>query len=195
MTTYFLDGYNVIHCSDSLRATAGKSMDSARNALIKSAADFCTQSGQQVVVVFDGTADPSMAVKGASRVGRLRIVYCKSAMSADTYIERAVYQMRNRLDAAVVTADNTVAQLVRGLGALVLKPQSFIDEVQKTLSETRGRRPAPKGHRFGTGLSDRLGERSQAELEALRAVLPPQEDRPRGKKSFDRRRAGPKTGS
>jgi len=195
MTTYFLDGYNVIHCSDSLRATAGKSMDSARNALIKLAADFCTQSGQEVVVVFDGAADPSMSVKGASRVGKLQIVYCKGAISADTYIERAVYQMRNRLDAVVITADGTVAQLARGMGALVLKPQSFVDEVHKTLSETRGRRSGTKTHRFGTGLSDRLGERSQAELEALRAVLPPEEGRSRGKKGFDRRRAGPKTGS
>jgi predicted RNA-binding protein with PIN domain len=189
MATYYLDAYNVIHCNDSLRATAEKSVESARNTLVKMAADYCTLSGQKVVVVFDGTGNPSMSAKGASRVSNLQIVYCEGAMSADTYIERAIFETKKRLDAVVVTADNTVAQLVRGMGALVLKPQSFLNDVQKSLSETPRRAAVPKKRRFGAGLSDRLDERSQAELHELRAVLSPQNDHPKNRKRTKKRKS------
>ena len=195
MTTYYLDAYNVIHCSDSLRTIIEKSMDSARNTLVKMAADYCMLSGQKVVVVFDGTGNPSISAKGASQVGNLEIVYCKGAMSADTYIERAIFDTAKKLDSVVVTADSTVAQLARGMGALVLKPQSFIDQVEKALSETHRRKAVPKRDRFGTGFSDRLDQSSRAELEALRATLSAQNAPLDHAKRTKKGRAGTKTGS
>lgn len=195
MTTYYLDAYNIIHCSDSLRVIAQKSIGAARGALIKMVEAYCMQSGQKVVVVFDGAADLSIPAKGAGRIGNLQIVYCEGTMSADTYIERAIFETRKRLDAVVVTADRTVAQLVRGMGALVLKPQSFVDQVRKTLSETHRRTAPPKKLRFGTGLSDRLDERGQTALESLRTDLSSQDNHASDKKRTKKGRAGPKTGS
>ena len=195
MTTYYLDAYNVIHCSHSLKGIAQKSVVSARDALIKMAADYCMQSGEKVVAVFDGMGIPSVSANGASHVGNLQIVYCEGTMSADTYIERAVFEVPKKLDAVVVTADNTVAQSARGMGALVLKPQSFIDQVEQALSESRRRRAIPDRRRFGTGFSGRLDRRSRAELEALRADLSSQNDRLNAGKRTKKGRAGTETGS
>ena len=196
MTTYYLDAYNIIHGSDSLRAVAQKSIGAARDALIKMVESYCTQSSQEeVVVVFDGRGDPSMSAKSASKVGNLRIAYCEGTISADAYIERAVFKTRKRLNVVVVTADSTVAQLVRGMGALVLKLKLFLEQIESSRFETRGRMAVRKRNQFGTGLSARLDEQSQAELRALRADLSSQNDRPNKGRRTKKRRAGPKTGS
>jgi predicted RNA-binding protein with PIN domain len=196
MTTYYLDGYNVIHGSDALKRVAEKSIQSAREVLVKMVADYCTQSGQKVVVVFDGGGDAPRSAEFAGRVRNLSVVYCEDTISADAYIERAVFETNKRLDVVVVTADSTVAQLVRGLGALVLKPQSFIQQVQAAMSENRRRTARrKKQNSFGGGLAERLDEHSKAGLKALRDGLSAKSTFNQPRRRAKKGKAGPKTGS
>ena len=195
MTTYYLDGYNVLHRSETLKALTQRSLDAARDALINMLAEYCALTDDEIVLVFDGAGDPSKSADRVDELGRLRIVYCKNTISADTYIERAVFDSKNRLSVVVVTADRTVAQSARGMGALVLKPQSFVDQIESAQSESRIRRSGVKRRRFGTTLSDRLSPQVRAKLQTLCLDATSQKNRLHDKKRTRNGRAGPKTGS
>ncbi len=176
--TYYLDAYNLIHCSKPLSGLAEKSIGAARDLLIKMLGEYCMVSNDTVVLVFDGPADPSTVARYPDRSGSLRIEYCDNTMSADTYIGRAVFETDNRLAVVVVTADGAVAQGARGMGALVLTPQSFIDRIKPVISGAAARteRKAPQTGRFGMALSERLSEEARVALRSLRDAVAPRED-------------------
>jgi predicted RNA-binding protein with PIN domain len=169
--TYYLDAYNLIHCSKPLSGLAQKSIAAARDLLIKVLADYCAASNDAVVAVFDGQADPSTLARYPDQLGSLRIVYCDDVMSADTYIGRAVYQANNRLSLVVVSADRAVAQSARGMGALVLTPQSFMDRMGPVVSASRSEKRGKGAGRFGTALSERLSEEGRVALRSLRDAV------------------------
>lgn len=194
-TTYYLDAYNVIHCAKPLKVLAKRSIDVARDTIIKLVAEYCTVTSDQVVLVFDGPGDPATLARYRGRAGNLRIEYCDNTMSADTYIGRALYEIENRLSVVVVTADRAVAESARGMGALVLAPQSFMDQVESALSESRARRKPPKRERFGVALSETLDVDVQRRLRALRAAVASQHNTPDDEHRPRSQRAGPKTGS
>jgi predicted RNA-binding protein with PIN domain len=175
--TYYLDAYNVIHCTSPLSGLAQKSIAAARDALIKALGEYCTVSNDTVVLVFDGGPDPSTLASYPDRIGGLRIVYCETEMSADTYIGRAVFETDNRLGVVVVTADGAVAQGARGMGALVLRPQSFMDRIKPVISAAAARTESktPRTSRFGMALSERLSEETRVALRALRTAVAPRD--------------------
>ena len=175
--TYYIDAYNVIHCSTPLSGLAQKSIAAARDLLIKVLSEYCTVSNDMVVLVFDGRADPSTLARYPNRIGSLRIVYCDAAMTADTYIGRAVFETDNRLAVVVVTADGAVAQGARGMGALVLRPQSFMDRIKPVISAAAARTESktPRTSRFGMALSERLSEETRVALRALRTAVAPRD--------------------
>jgi len=146
-------------------------------------------------VVFDGAGDPATLARYGTQGGPLQIEYCDDAMSADTYIGRALYRIENRLSVVVVTADGAVAQSARGMGALVIAPQSFMNQVESTLSESRTRRKPEKRDRFGVALSERLSVDAKERLRAIRTAVASQQRRPPAARRPKNQRAGPKTGS
>ena len=194
--TYYIDAYNVIHCSSPMKALAQKSMDAARQSLIKSVSEYGMVTNEEMVLVFDGAGDPA-ALEGyrGRAAGKLRIEFCENEMSADTYIGRALYGLRNTLNAVVVTADGAVAESARGMGALVIAPQSFMNQVESTLSESRANRKAPGKDRFGFALSERLSAEVQDELRAIRSTAASKRGRRGGERRPKKERAGPGTGS
>ena len=194
-TTYYLDAYNIIHGSKPLKELAKKSIDAARNSFIKLVAEYCTVTNERMVLVFDGAGDPATLARYRGQEAKLQIEYCKNAMSADTYIGRALYAMDNRLNAVVVTADIAVAQSARGMGALVVAPQSFINQVESTLSESRTKRKPPREKRFGVALSDRLSVDAKEKLQSFRTAVTPEQSGSSGERRRKDQRAGPKTGS
>ncbi len=194
-TTYYIDAYNVIHGSKQLKALAKKSVDAARDTLIKLVAEYCMITNEKVVMVFDGTGDPATLARYGTQGGTLRLEYCDDAMSADTYIGRALYQIENRLAVVVVTADSAVAQSARGMGALVVAPQSFMNQVESTLAESRTRRKPSRKDRFGVALSERLSVDATERLRAIRTAVGSNQGGPRGERRPKNQRAGPKTGS
>jgi predicted RNA-binding protein with PIN domain len=194
--TYYIDAYNVIHCSSPLKTLAQKSMDAARQSLIRSVSEYCTVTNEEMVLVFDGAGDPAALAGYRGRTaGKLRIEFCENEMSADTYIGRALYGLRNTLNAVVVTADGAVAESARGMGALVIAPQSFVDQVESTLSESRTKRKVPGKDGFGVALSDRLSVEVQEGLRAMRSTAASKRGHRGGKRRPKKERAGPGTGS
>lgn len=78
----------------------------------------------QVTVIFDG---PERFLPRES--GPMVVRYARGK-TADTVIERLVYQQPDRMRVVVVTLDRAEADLVLGLGALVWTPQRLLEEIQ-----------------------------------------------------------------
>ena len=168
---YYVDGYNVIYKSSTLRPLAVQDYESAREALIDKVAQLCATTQQDVTVVFDGQARhlPELAPHQRG-VKSLHIVYSPKHLTADAVIERAVYQAKNRLEVCVVSNDRGLRDLCRNLGALTMEADSFLETVREIRQDiqqnmARTQRPSP------AQLPDLLNPESLERLRRLREKL------------------------
>lgn len=166
-----VDGYNVIHQSRKLQHLLNQDLETAREGLIDKVAHYCIQTGKRVTLVFDGRG-PKVVQKVAHNrsVPNLEVLYSPGHLTADAVIERMVYKKVRKMDAVVVTNDRGVRDLCRGMGALVMDANHFLQSLQETradIGETvrNTRKPAP------INVEDRLDERGRAFLEQLRDKL------------------------
>lgn len=114
-----MDGDNVLR---GLRIVQGTNLAKAeqflqRLELAAAAKDW------EVIVIFDG---PERFLPRES--GPLVVRYARGK-TADTLIERTVYQAPDRTQVVVVTEDRAEANLVLGLGARVWTSQRFLEEM------------------------------------------------------------------
>lgn len=120
MLTVILDGYNVFHA---LRLIRGKDLSLVEQFLqrLERAAAL---RGWQVKAVLEG---PSYFLPRES--GPLTIEYAPRGKTADTVIERMVYQASDRAQVVVITQDRAEADLVLGLGAHVWSAERLSEEL------------------------------------------------------------------
>jgi predicted RNA-binding protein with PIN domain len=144
--TYFIDGYNVLHTARTLRPLLDTDFEAAREALIERIALICL-GGARAVLVFDGQskARAQHAPHGRPAPG-LEVVYAPAHHSADTVIERMVYQEKNRLEVCVVSNDRGLRDLCRGLGALTMEADAFLESGREQRRELK--------HRLGQSRKD-----------------------------------------
>lgn len=177
-TTYFIDGYNVLHKLQSDQA--GWDLELARDRLIDMVADFCSATGEAATIFFDGTGRMPDTTRHGT--GQPRIVYSPKKRSADAMIEKAVYEGQRRETIVVVTADRAIRDLCTGMGALAMAPENFFsvaEDARDRLSRTVESRHS-KGR---ASLEDHLEESEKEQLERLRDRLqqPPAGDEPDAK--------------
>lgn len=112
-------------------------MESARQKLLHQVAEFAHVRGWQCVVVFDaqGTDLPARTAVNAQNV---EIVFTGTE-TADTYIERSVYEHCEEGKRQVWAATSDVAQLSfsRAKGAHVMSASLFVQEMKRASKETR----------------------------------------------------------
>jgi len=168
---YFVDGYNVIHHSARLRPLAIENFERARDTLVEQAGRFCVATSHTVKIIFDGRgrraelAPPLKGIKG------LEVLYSPGHQSADALIERTVYQTSNRRNVIVVSGDLGIRDLCRGLGALVMDPDTFLDTIGESESETRAAMDRLQRTDTLNRIENRLGEANVALLEQLKRKL------------------------
>ncbi|HNR34444.1 MAG TPA: NYN domain-containing protein [Candidatus Hydrogenedentes bacterium] len=168
---YFVDGYNVIHHSTRLRPLAIESFEQARDALIEHVGRFCVATGQTVKIIFDGRgrrAEPASPLKG---IKGLEVLYSPGHQSADALIERTVYQTPNRRNVIVVSSDRGIRDLCRGLGAMVMDADIFLDTIGESESETRAAMVHLQRADTLNRIENRLGEANVSLLEQLKRKL------------------------
>ena len=129
-TEYLLvDGYNIIFAWDELAALALQDIAAARSALIDILANYQGFRKCRVIVVFD-----AYKVKGnpgsVQTVHGVKVVYTKEAETADTYIERATYELRRERRVRVATSDGPEQVIILGHGALRVSARAFHAEVE-----------------------------------------------------------------
>lgn len=168
---YYIDGYNVLHKSAYLRSRLDRDLEHARDGLIDKVANFCTVTGQEVTIVFDGTGKhKAERVEHHRGVPHLHVLYAPGNLTADTVIERLVYQSRNKLAMVVVSNDNGLRDLCRGMGAMTMEADSFLkiareskSDISTSVNRTQKDRPS--------FLEDSLDEGTMDQLKALRDKL------------------------
>ena len=129
-TEYLLvDGYNIIFAWDELQRLAAQDIAAARGALIDILANYQSFRKCRVIVVFD-----AYKVKGnpgsVQTVHGIKVVYTKEAETADTYIERATYELRRERRVRVATSDGPEQVIILGHGALRVSARAFHAEVE-----------------------------------------------------------------
>ena len=134
-----VDGYNIIHAWDELRALARQDLDAARERLIHRLRNYQGWTKRKVIVVFD-----AYKVKGnpgsVERAGDVYTVYTKEAETADMYIEKTTYALaRERRDhrVRVATSDGMEQMIILGHGAVRMPAAELEFEVRQAEAEIR----------------------------------------------------------
>lgn len=134
-----VDGYNIIHAWDELRALSREDLDSARERLIHRLRNYQGWKRCKVIVVFD-----AYKVKGSpgsvERLGDLFVVYTKEAETADMYIEKTTYALareRREHRVRVATSDGLEQMIILGHGAVRMPAAELEFEVRQAEQEIR----------------------------------------------------------
>jgi len=131
-----VDGYNIIHAWDDLKKIAAQNLQQSRDYLVRILTDFALSHNKKVIVVFDG--------KKASHwteqlpCPNLKVIFTSSENSADTEIERIVYNSSCKEKILVATSDRTEQLMVARMGARYINTgqfYNFIEDSQEILRQ------------------------------------------------------------
>ena len=129
-----VDGYNIIFAWDDLKALAKEDLDAARNQLIHILCNYQGCRSCSVILVFD-----AYRMKGnpgrTEQVNNIFVVYTKQAETADSYIERASYELGKNYRVRVATSDGLEQSVILGHNAQRISARQFQDEVHLAEAE------------------------------------------------------------
>lgn len=140
-----VDGYNIIYAWDDLKEAAKENLDLARQMLMDQLSAYQSFKKCTCILVFDAYRVP----RGVAEIARhhnIYVVYTKQAETADTYIERATYEIGKEHVVRVATSDLAEQMIVLGHGAFRISAREFKEEVeaakalmQETLADWNGK--------------------------------------------------------
>ncbi len=133
-----VDGYNIIHAWDELKAIANYDLDSARQKLIDIMSDYQGYKQINIIVVFD-----AYNIKGNTRIinknsnPNVNVVYTKEAETADRFIEKITHKMGRTNKIRVATSDKVEQIIILGNGATRVSAKELQEEVKHSKSKQR----------------------------------------------------------
>lgn len=123
-----VDGYNIIFAWDELKDVARDNLDAARKMLCDLLCNYQGYKKCEVILVFD-----AYKVKGGlgsvEKYHNIHVVYTKEAETADTYIEKATYEIGKKHRVKVATSDGPEQLIILGHGALRMSASNFYEEI------------------------------------------------------------------
>ena len=129
-----LDGYNVIFAWDELRRLSGSDLSLARDSLTRLMCSYAAYRRVKCIIVFD--AYHRKGGEGSiEKYGNVTVVYTKEAETADTYIERATYEIAPTNYVRVVTSDLEEQYIILGNGAFRVSAAEFKSECETVTDE------------------------------------------------------------
>lgn len=149
---WLIDGYNLLHA---LRSEVSPKDAPSREKLFALAAEFASLKKYRTLLVLDGAGDPAQLE--AYRTGCFEAVFSQK-VSADTCIEKHLYEERGKARMTVVTNDRAIANIARGCGAAVMSASAFyglLGECRREGEEWRQKEKS-RGHRFNRPFEDKL---------------------------------------
>ena len=131
-----VDGYNIIFAWEELEAVARTDVAAARAMLLDILANYQGYRKCVVILVFD-----AYKVKGnpgsVEKIHNVYVVYTKEAETADSYIEKATYQLAGKRRVRVATSDGAEQLIILGHGAMRVSAKTFHREVELANMEIR----------------------------------------------------------
>ena len=138
-----VDGYNVIFAWEDLKELAKVNIDGAREALIEILNNYqgYKAGGHHTIAVFD-----AYKVSGGTRHyeqhDNVSVVFTREAETADTYIERATFELKQtgsvKHNVRVVTSDRAEQTIIIGNDGIKVSTADFrkeVDDVQAAIAE------------------------------------------------------------
>jgi len=127
MITLILDGYNVIYAVPELARQMDRSLQAAREALVRLCQAYRARRGDlgRVYVVFDGRDAVGYGVREQAH-GTVTVVFTHKPEEADRRILALIDAQAGPGHCVVVSDDNEVCNNARAFGAGILSVQAFM---------------------------------------------------------------------
>ena len=125
---WLVDGYNVLRDGSLQNRRANLSRETLFDWLVS----FASCGERAVLMVLDGHGknEEFQSYKTKS----FRVIYSKK-VTADSLIEKMLYEKKGLSSFIVVTRDRALSQMARGLSARVMEPAEFIGIVKASVKE------------------------------------------------------------
>ena len=149
---WLIDGYNLLHA---LQSKAPKNTAFSREHLFAQVAEFASLKKTPILIVLDGVGDEGEL--RAYRTTYFEVVFSQS-VSADTCIEKYLFDHRQTKSLVVVTDDRAISNMGRGGGARVLSTSIFselLKECKKEASDVLHKEKS-REHGFHRPFEDKL---------------------------------------
>ncbi len=112
-----VDGYNMLYSWEELNLLAKENLDAARDRLIDMMSSYQGYRGCALILVFDAYKVRENTGSVYNN-GSIYIVYTKHAQTADSYIEKATHELKEKYKVTVATSDGMEQRIILGEGAL-----------------------------------------------------------------------------
>ena len=126
-----IDGYNMLYSWDSLKEVMKQDIHAARETLISDIVNYQAFRGCKVILVFDGYRMKNNP--GSSQIKEnTQIIYTKSGVTADRYIEKQVHDLKNSYKLLVATSDGLIQNSILANGATRMSARELEKRVRST---------------------------------------------------------------
>jgi predicted RNA-binding protein with PIN domain len=129
-----IDGYNLIYSWDSLKKTASQSLESARDTLIDILINYVAYTKTELTLVFDAYLVKDGKGSDFMRDG-VHVVFTKQDQTADTYIEKMMFELGPNYNIRVVTGDRLLQNSAVLSGILRMTAKEFEEEITRVTNE------------------------------------------------------------
>ena len=127
---WLVDGFNLLH---HLTSRLNQKNKLSKESLFNLLANFSASSdGRHVIVVLDGIGSDQELEPFYTASFQ---AFYSQKVSADTCIERYLYEKKTAMRLMVVTKDRAIATMARGYGAGVVSPDAFMEMLRENKSE------------------------------------------------------------
>lgn len=131
-----IDGYNVVYAWPELRELAASDISGAAGKLIDIVSNYQALTGYNTILVFDAYKIPGH-LREEINYNNIKVIYTKTAETADRYIERYAHENGKKYDVTVVTSDGAQQIIIRGGGCTLMSSKDFEQEVGRALLDMR----------------------------------------------------------
>ncbi len=162
-----IDGYNVINSWEEFSELRKESLEHAREIFTAAVAEYAAFKGYRAIVVFD--AQEMQGNGSVLEVHNIEVVYTDEGETADSWIERRVYELnKEQVKVFVVTSDYAEQINVLGAGGYRISSREFYNEYQNTKKEISENLQHPKRALNRNELGERLEDTVLEHFEKLR---------------------------
>ncbi len=157
-----VDGYNVINQESRYRQLMDD-LETSRVKLVEDLANFSMVMGCDVVVVFDAFVSQENFNRKANILG-VNVFFTRRGQTADSLIEKFVYEAKPDKRVMVVTADYNQQKTIFREGVLRKTPKEMVNDILEAKNQSSKMKRIKSKRIF---LEDRLDEKVRESLRRL----------------------------
>lgn len=165
-TILIVDGYNVIHLKAELEGKKIKNLEKEREELIEQLNSYAGYKEFETILVFDAWKQAEKQVHEETR-GRIQVVYTEKDQTADSYIEKRVFEMPRLYRVIVVTSDYSIQRQVLANGGERMSSRELIEDLLRQ-SIIQPKKSQDKAQSDQNKIVDYLDEAALEKMKTLR---------------------------